>query len=143
MAKLLIKNGRIIDPASNWDKVSDVLVEDGLISGIGENLSVPGAVVVDATGLVVAPGFLDIHVHLREPGFEHAETIETGAKAAAAGGFTSICCMPNTSPVNDNATVPSYIIERAKRPPPVNGYPMGAMRDVPHCKQKLEPGGLS
>ena len=72
----------------------------------------------DASGLIVAPGFIDMHVHLREPGFEHAETIETGSRAAAAGGFTSICCMPNTSPVNDNATVTSYIIERAQAATP-------------------------
>jgi dihydroorotase len=70
--------------------------------------------VFDASGLIVAPGFIDMHVHLREPGFEHAETIESGSRAAAAGGFTSICCMPNTSPVNDNATVTSYIMERAR-----------------------------
>ncbi len=127
MAKLLIKNGRIIDPASGFDQVADLLIEDGLISGIGQNLTSPGAELFDANGMIVAPGFLDIHVHLREPGFEHAETIETGAKAAAAGGFTSICCMPNTSPVNDNATVTSYIVERARRLAVVNVYPIGAI----------------
>ena len=127
MAKLLIKNGRIIDPASGFDQVADLLIEDGLISGIGQNLTAPGAESFDASGMIVAPGFLDIHVHLREPGFEHAETIETGAKAAAAGGFTSICCMPNTSPVNDNATVTSYIVERARRLAVVNVYPIGAI----------------
>ena len=127
MAKLLIKNGRIIDPASGFDQVADLLIDDGLISGIGQKLSAPGAELFDASGMIVAPGFLDIHVHLREPGFEHAETIETGAKAAAAGGFTSICCMPNTSPVNDNATVTSYIVERARRLAVVNVYPIGAI----------------
>ena len=127
MAKLLIKNGRIIDPASGFDQVADLLIEDGLISGIGQTLTSPGAELFDASGMIVAPGFLDIHVHLREPGFEHAETIETGAKAAAAGGFTSICCMPNTSPVNDNATVTSYIVERARRLAVVNVYPIGAI----------------
>ena len=127
MAKLLIKNGRIIDPASGFDQVADLLIDDGLISGIGHKLSAPGAELFDASGMIVAPGFLDIHVHLREPGFEHAETIETGAKAAAAGGFTSICCMPNTSPVNDNATVTSYIVERARRLAVVNVYPIGAI----------------
>ncbi len=81
----------------------------------------------DATGLIVAPGFIDMHVHLREPGFEHAETIETGARAAAAGGFTSICPMPNTSPVNDSATVTSYIVEKARRHAVVNVFPIGAI----------------
>ncbi len=78
-------------------------------------------------GLIVAPGFIDMHVHLREPGFEHAETIETGSRAAAAGGFTSICCMPNTEPVNDNATVTNYIRDRARRSAVVNVYPIGAI----------------
>src|SRR6202040_2174819 len=77
--------------------------------------------------LVVTPGFIDLHVHLREPGFEHAETIESGARAAAAGGFTSICCMPNTQPVNDSPTVTSYIIERARRDAVVNVFPIGAI----------------
>src|SRR5882672_5797394 len=107
MAALLIKNGRVIDPASEHDAVADVWIEDGLIKGVGPGLTATGAEVFDATGLVVAPGFIDMHVHLREPGFEHAETIETGARAAAAGGFTSVCCMPNTSPINDSATVTS------------------------------------
>ena len=127
MQRLLIKNGRVIDPASGRDGIADVLVEDARISGIGENISAAGADVLDATGMVVAPGFIDMHVHLREPGFEHAETIETGARAAAAGGFTSICCMPNTNPVNDSPTVTSYIVERAKRFAIVNVFPIGAI----------------
>src|SRR5689334_5036177 len=127
MRKLIIRNGRVIDPASRLDAVRDVLVEEGRIAEIGEKLHVTGAEKFDATGLIVAPGFIDMHVHLREPGFEYAETIESGSRAAAAGGFTSICCMPNTSPVNDNATVTSYIIERADRHAVVNVFPIGAI----------------
>src|SRR6202030_1796499 len=127
MRKLIIRNGRVIDPASRLDAIRDVLVEEGRIAVIGEKLRVAGATELDATGLIVAPGFIDMHVHLREPGFEYAETIESGSRAAAAGGFTSICCMPNTSPVNDNATVTSYIIERAERHAVVNVFPIGAI----------------
>ncbi len=127
MARLLIKNGRVIDPASNRDGVADVWIEDGAIQGVGTNLSAPGAEIFDATGLIVAPGFIDMHVHLREPGFEHAETIESGSRAAAAGGFTSVCPMPNTKPVNDNATVTSYMIEKARRHAVVNVFPIGAI----------------
>ena len=123
----LIKNGRVIDPASGTDRVMDVLVAGGRIAGIGPDQSAPGAEIFDATGLVVAPGFIDMHVHLREPGFEHAETIESGARAAAAGGFTSVCPMPNTKPVNDSATVTSYIVERARRMAVVNVFPIGAI----------------
>ena len=115
----------MIDPATRFDGVADVLIEDGLIRGVGPGLS--GDEVFDASGLIVAPGFIDMHVHLREPGFEHAETIESGSRAAAAGGFTSICPMPNTSPVNDNATVTSYIIEKARRHAVVNVFPIGAI----------------
>jgi dihydroorotase len=124
---IVIKNGRVIDPASQTDRVADVLIVDGRIAGVAPNLSTPKAEVFDATGLVVAPGFIDMHVHLREPGFEHAETIESGSRAAAAGGFTSICCMPNTKPVNDSATVTSYIVERGKRKAVVNVFPIGAI----------------
>jgi dihydroorotase len=128
MARLLIKNGRVIDPASGHDAVADVWIEDGVIQGVGTNLSgAAGADVIDATGLIVAPGFIDMHVHLREPGFEHAETIESGSRAAAAGGFTSVCPMPNTKPVNDNATVTSYMIEKARRHAIVNVFPIGAI----------------
>ena len=127
MRKLIIRNGRVIDPANRLDAVRDVLVEDGRIAGVGERLHVTGAEKFDASGLIVTPGFIDMHVHLREPGFEYAETIESGSRAAAAGGFTSICCMPNTSPVNDNATVTSYIKERAERHALVNVFPIGAI----------------
>jgi dihydroorotase len=124
---IVIKNGRVIDPASATDRVADVLIVEGKVSAVAPGLSSPGARVLDATGMIVAPGFIDMHVHLREPGFEHAETIESGSAAAAAGGFTSICCMPNTKPVNDSATVTSYIVERARRKAIVNVFPIGAI----------------
>jgi dihydroorotase len=124
---IVIRNGRVIDPATDTDRTADVLIVDGRVAGVGPDLSSPGAAVFDATGLIVAPGFIDMHVHLREPGFEHAETIESGSRAAAAGGFTSICCMPNTKPVNDSATVTSYIVERARRAAVVNVFPIGAI----------------
>jgi dihydroorotase len=127
MARLLIKNGRVIDPAARQDGVADVWIEDGVIQGVGVGLPTEGSDVIDATGLIVAPGFIDMHVHLREPGFEHAETIESGSRAAAAGGFTSVCPMPNTMPVNDNATVTSYMIEKARRYAIVNVWPIGAI----------------
>ncbi len=123
MKSLLIRGGRVIDPASGFDGVRDVCIVDGLITA-GWKCDGP---VFDATGMVVAPGFIDMHVHLREPGIEHAETIESGSRAAAAGGFTTICCMPNTIPVNDNATVTSYIVERARNAAIVNVLPIGAI----------------
>jgi dihydroorotase len=129
---ILIKNGRVIDPASGTDGVADVLIVGGKIAGVAPSLSPPvlhgeSIELFDAGGLVVTPGFIDMHVHLREPGFEHAETIESGARAAAAGGFTSICAMPNTKPVNDSATVTSYIVEKARRMAVVNVFPIGAI----------------
>src|SRR5712691_3255033 len=127
VSKILIKNGRIIDPASGFDAVADLAIVEGRIAARGAGLDAAGAEVFDATGLVVAPGFIDMHVHLREPGIEHAETIETGSRAAAAGGFTSICCMPNTIPVNDSATVTSYIVDRARKLAITNVFPIGAI----------------
>jgi dihydroorotase len=127
MSKLVLKNGRVVDPSQHIDRICDVAIEDGTIRDIAENIDTTGAEQFDASGLIVAPGFIDMHVHLREPGFEHAETVESGARAAAAGGFTSVCCMPNTQPVNDNATVTSYIVDRARRYAIVNVYPIGAI----------------
>ncbi len=127
MPKLLIRNGRVIDPANGIDRVADVLLANGIVRGVGENLPARGATEFDATGLIVAPGFIDMHVHLREPGFESSETIETGSKCAAVGGFTSVCCMPNTNPVNDTAHLTRYIIERARAVAKVNVFPIGAI----------------
>lgn len=115
MADTLLKGGRIVDPARDVDGVGDVLIRDGRIAATGEITPAPGARVVNCSGLVVSPGFVDIHVHLREPGQEHKETIVTGTRAAAAGGFTSVCCMPNTTPMIDNASVVRDILDRSRR----------------------------
>lgn len=112
--KILIKNGRVVDPSQNLDKVCDVLIEDGLISKIAKDIKVKADEVFDAKGLVVTPGLIDLHTHLREPGYEAKETIETGTMAAAAGGVTTVACMPNTKPVCDNSIVVSGIKERAE-----------------------------
>jgi dihydroorotase len=123
---LLIKNGRVLDPATKTDAVLDVLLDGQRISKIGENLSASGGEIFDAQGLIVAPGFIDLHCHLREPGQEMSETIETGTKSAARGGFTTVCCMPNTQPVNDNASVTRSIVERAAAAGAVRVWPIGA-----------------
>jgi dihydroorotase len=127
MSKLVIRNGRVIDPSQNLDRICDVAIENGTIREVAPTIEAHGDAEFDATGLIVAPGFIDMHVHLREPGFEHAETIETGARAAAAGGFTSVSCMPNTQPINDSPNVTSYIVDRARRFAVVNVFPIGAI----------------
>src|SRR6204780_4395980 len=108
---LLIKNGRVLDPATKTDAALDVLLDGEGISKIGESLRASGEEVFDAKGLIVAPGFIDLHCHLREPGQEMSETIETGTQSAARGGFTAVCLMPNTQPVNENASVTRAIVE--------------------------------
>jgi dihydroorotase len=125
---LLIRNGRVVDPAGGTDAVADVLIADGRIQKVGRALKAPaGAELIDATGKVVCPGFIDMHVHLREPGFEYKETIASGTRAAAAGGFTAVACMANTFPVNDNRAVTDYILARAKVEGVVRVYPIGAV----------------
>jgi len=142
MSRLLIKDGHLIEPSSGIDERNDVLIEDGRVAAIEPRIEAADAEVVDAGGCYVAPGFLDIHVHLREPGIEHAETIETGAKAAAAGGFTSVCCMPNTIPVNDSPTVTSFIVERARHSAIVNVFPIGAITKGSKGEQLAEIGAM-
>lgn len=124
---LLIKNGRVLDPATKTDATLDVLLDGERIVNVAANISANGAEVFDAQGLVVAPGFIDLHCHLREPGQELSETIETGTKSAARGGFTAVCCMPNTQPVNDSASVTRGIVERAKATGCVRVWPIGAV----------------
>ncbi len=126
---LLIKNGRVLDPASKTDTALDVLVDAETIKEVapaGKIVAPQNAEVFDASGLIVAPGFIDLHAHLREPGQESSETIETGTRAAARGGFTAVCCMPNTKPVNDNASVTRFILDRAKAGASVRVWPIGA-----------------
>jgi len=128
MSTLLIKNGRVIDPASGVDAVQDVLIVDGLIAKLGRDLEAPeGAQLIDARDKVVSPGLIDIHVHLREPGFEYRETVASGTRAAAAGGFTAVACMANTNPVNDNRSVTDYILAQARSEGAVRVYPIGAV----------------
>jgi len=127
---LLIKNGRVIDPASKTDASRDVLLDGEKIEEVAEpgrlSRDLQNCEIFDATGLIVAPGFIDMHVHLREPGQESSETIETGTRSAARGGFTAVCCMPNTKPVNDNASVTRFILDRAKTAAGVRVWPIGA-----------------
>lgn len=128
---ILIKGGRIIDPSRNVDEKGNVLIEKGKIKSFPKDTKKferdDKVTVIDAKGKIVSPGFVDIHVHLREPGYEHKETIRTGCESAAAGGFTSIVCMPNTNPVNDNASVTEYIMLKARTEGIVNVFPIGAI----------------
>jgi dihydroorotase len=129
---LLIKNGRVIDPSGDIDDHLDILVDQGKIvklrRGVDKKEKESEVVqIIDAQGKVVVPGLIDMHVHLREPGYEYKETIKTGCQAAASGGFTSIACMPNTSPINDNQSVTEYILDKAKREGCVNVFPVGAI----------------
>jgi len=126
---LLIRNGRVLDPASETDAPRDILLDGDRIAEIaatGKIAEANGAETFDASGFLVAPGFIDLHVHLREPGQENSETIETGTHAAAQGGFTVVCCMPNTQPVNDNASITRFIVDRAKAYGHVRVWPIGA-----------------
>jgi dihydroorotase len=126
--KLLIKSGRLIDPAGGVDQVMDILIENGKFKEIAKSIKkVSGCSVIDAKELIVAPGFIDMHTHLREPGQENKESIESGAKAAAHGGFTSIACMANTEPVNDNRSVTEFIIARARQVGLINIFPIAAV----------------
>ncbi|MDD4179441.1 MAG: dihydroorotase [Candidatus Margulisbacteria bacterium] len=127
MTKLLIKGGRVIDPAANLDGIRDVLIENGKIKSIGPRVKGQGARIIDAKGLLVLPGLIDLHTHLRDPGRPDKETIYSGSRAAALGGFTTICCMANTSPPIDNPAVVEYIIAKAKAESIVNILPIAAI----------------
>ena len=126
--KRLLKGGRVVDPGNGLDGAFDVLIDGGRIARVGRGLPVDGAEVVEIpAGLVVCPGFIDMHVHLREPGQEHKETVATGAASAVAGGFTAVACMPNTDPINDNANVTGYIVGKARDAGLARVYPIGAV----------------
>ena len=137
MDKLLLRGGRIIDPSQNIDSEMDLLIEGGKIAALGKDIyrsgvdspktSLADFKIIDLQGMVVAPGLIDMHTHLREPGFEYRETIRTGSEAASHGGFTSVACMPNTRPVNDNRSVTEFIIRRAAECNLINVYPIAAI----------------
>jgi dihydroorotase len=142
--RLLIANGYVIDPTQNVNAGADVLIEDGRVAALlGRGEARPeGAEVLDATGLVVAPGFIDLHTHLREPGQEYKETIASGAAAAVAGGFTSVCAMPNTDPVNDNPAVTSFIVEQSQTVGLANVFPVGAITKGSKGEELAEMGEM-
>jgi dihydroorotase len=144
---LLIRGGQILDPG-RYQGQGDVLIENGIIQSVGTDLTTNGKdttslQVLDAKGLLVVPGFVDLHVHLREPGFEYKETIATGTASAVAGGFTSICCMPNTKPVNDNQSVTEFILSKAALAKKARVFPIGAITKGSEGKELAEIGELS
>lgn len=140
--KLLIKNGRVIDPASNFDAESDILIEDGKIVKVAKNIKAKSVKTIQAKGCFVMPGFIDLHVHLRDPGFEEKETVVTGAQAAAKGGFTTILAMPNTKPVADNLDVVNYVHQKAKNLAPVNVLQIGAITKEQKGKALSDIAGM-
>lgn len=141
---ILIQNGRVVDPANAIDEALDLLVSDGTIARFGKagTIKPAGAQVVDAKGKVVVPGLLDMHVHLREPGSEYKETISTGTAAAKAGGFTSVCSMPNTNPVNDTRSVTEFILSQAQREAVARVFPIGAITKGSRGAELAEIGEL-
>ena len=143
MTQLLIKGGRVLDAANGMDTTGDVLIEDGAVKAVGANLEAAGAMVLDAKGLVVAPGFVDLHTHLRDPGFEYKETVETGTQAAARGGFTTVCAMPNTEPAMDNRGTVDYVMQRAAEQGLVRVLPIGAATKGREGKLLAEFGELA
>ncbi|HSB61868.1 MAG TPA: dihydroorotase [Vicinamibacteria bacterium] len=142
MSRLLLKGGRVVDPARKVDAVLDVLLSGGAVEEVGTRVSPRGAQVADVKGLVVCPGFIDLHAHLREPGREDKETIATGTRAAAAGGFTAVCAMPNTEPVNDHAGITRLVLEKARAAGAVRVYPIGAITRGSRGEELAEFGEL-
>lgn len=124
---ILIKNGRVLDPANDRDEIMDIYVEDGIIQSVAKDIEAAADEIIDATGCYVTPGLIDLHVHFRDPGFEYKETIKTGGKAAAKGGFTTVCPMPNTNPVTDNVDTLKYVIDKANKETMINVLPVAAI----------------
>jgi dihydroorotase len=139
---LLLKGGRVVDPSQGVDASLDVRLEGGKVAEVAARLGARGAETINVSGLVVCPGFIDIHTHLREPGYEEKETIATGTRAAAAGGFTAVCAMPNTEPVNDSAGITRGILEKARREGAVRVYPIGAATRGSRGEELAEYGDL-
>jgi dihydroorotase len=142
VSRLLLRGGRVVDPARGLDALLDVMIAGGKIERVSKRLPARGAEVLDVRGLVVCPGFVDVHVHLREPGREDKETIATGTRAAAAGGFTAVCAMPNTDPVNDNAGITRYVLDKARSEGAVRVYPIGAITRGQKGEELAEYGDL-
>lgn len=142
MSRMLLKGGRVVDPSQGLDGVGDVMIAEGLVEEVGPRLPARGAQVLELKGLVVCPGFIDLHTHLREPGREDKETIATGTRAAAAGGFTAVCAMPNTEPVNDRAAITRAILEKAAGEGVVRVYPIGAITRGQQGQELAEMGEL-
>ena len=143
MEALLIKSGRLIDPASDTDGIYDVLVENGRVSKIAPSIEPQERMqVIDASGRWVIPGLVDLHVHFRDPGFEYKEDIESGCKAAVAGGFTTVCCKANTNPVNDTGAITKYIVEKAKAIGLCSVHPVGAVSRGLEGKELAEIGDM-
>jgi len=142
MTRIIIKNGTIIDPGNGREEKSDLLLENGLVKSIGGKAPAKGAQVIEAKGMMVCPGLIDMHVHLREPGDEHKETIRSGTSAAAAGGVTSLACMPNTQPALDNAGMVDFVLSKAKLEGVVNVFPVAAITKERQGKELTEIGGL-
>ena len=141
---LLIKGGRLIDPSQGIDGIADLLVEDGVVSGMAQHIDPPErAEVIDATGMIVSPGFIDVHCHLREPGFEDKETIATGTLAAARGGFTTVCAMPNTNPTMDTASTLEYVLRKARDEAAVRVLPIGCVTKQSKGAELAEMGELA
>jgi dihydroorotase len=142
MGRLVIREARVVDPSQGLDRVSDLLIEDGKIGAIGGSIPAEGAEVLEARGLVAVPGFVDMHVHLREPGFEYKETIASGTAAAAAGGFTAVASMANTHPVNDCASVTEYILKKAAVAGKARVHPVGATTKAMEGRELAEIGEM-
>ena len=140
---ILIKNGRVIDPSQGVDRTADVAIRDGVILGVDSGLELEDSEVIDAAGMVVCPGFIDLHTHLREPGFEYKETIATGTAAAARGGFTTVCAMPNTSPVTDSRSIVDFVLAKAAEEGVVRVLPIGAVTKGSKGKELAEMGELA